>query len=147
MATLEFLRINNFRCPGRVNRNSLPSRAREAGADTPSSVSGPTRAVWLSRLTGAAALGGVAISFSRILVRRFRFTATMEFRRGGRNSIIIIVRPDRPSSIVRPGPTAMAVERSSADGKLVTLGCQFDALTAQIDHAVEDGSDIASSPI
>jgi len=44
-------------------------------------------------------------------------------------------------------PTAMAAERSSADGKLVTLGRQFDALAAQIDHAVEDGSDMASSPI
>ena len=39
--------------------------------------------------------------------------------------------------------TATAAERSSTDCKLVALGRQFDTLTAQIDHAIEDGTDIA----
>jgi hypothetical protein len=39
--------------------------------------------------------------------------------------------------------TATAAERSSTDCKPVALGRQFDTLTAQIDHAIEDGTDIA----
>ncbi len=41
------------------------TRAREADTPVPRSVSRPTRAIWLSRLGGPAALGDVAISFSR----------------------------------------------------------------------------------
>jgi hypothetical protein len=37
----------------------------------------------------------------------------------------------------------MAAERSPTDGKLVVLGRQFESLATQIDHAIEDGTEIA----
>ena len=48
-------RVNRVRCP--------LARARGGHADSATSVSRPTRAKWLSRLGGAAALGDVANSF------------------------------------------------------------------------------------
>jgi hypothetical protein len=72
-----------------------------------------------------------------------------ELRQSGKRGKDVLSRRSILASLTTSpmAPTAMAAERSSADGKLVTLGRQFDALAAQIDHAVEDGSDIASSPI
>ena len=77
---------------------------RARGADTPSSVSRPTRAIWLRRLGGAAAAGCRPFLFREFFVRKFRFGAMMELGRSGRS----MMRRRRTSA----APTSSVLFRS-----------------------------------